>query len=125
MVSVSSDAQPVVASVNINFATPAVKPVTVPALFTLATKGAVDAHVPPVVGDKVVVPLIHIESFPEILAVGFNFTSTEMVLLQPVAVSEYVSIDDPVETPVTTPALVTVATAGEPDVHVPPVAGFT
>jgi hypothetical protein len=68
-------------------ATPAVKPVTSPALFTLATKGAVDAQVPPVTGDKIVVPLIQIESLPEMLAVGFNLTSTVIVLLQPVAVS--------------------------------------
>jgi len=125
IVSVSSDAHPVVKSVKINFATPAVKPVTTPALFTLATNGAVEAQVPPVAGVKLVVPLIQIESLPEMLAVGFNFTSTVIVLLQPVAVSEYVSTDDPVDTPVTTPALVTVATAGEADVQVPPVAGLT
>lgn len=119
------EAQPVVASVKIKVEVPAVKPVTKPALLMLATKGAVEAHVPPVAGVNVVVPEIHIESLPVKVAVGLALTVTEIVFEQPVAVSTYVKVEDPAETPVITPALVMVATPRFDDVHVPPVAGFT
>lgn len=81
------DAQPVEASVKMKVAVPAVKPVTNPELLILATNGAVEAHVPPVAGVKVVVPEIHIESLPVKLAVGLALTVTEIEFEHPVAVS--------------------------------------
>lgn len=119
------DAQPVEASVNIKVAVPAVKPVTRPELLILATNGADEAHVPPVAGVKVVVPAIQIESLPVNVAVGLALTVTEIVLEHPVAVSVYVKVDEPAETPVITPALVMVATPVLLLTQVPPVAGFT
>ena len=48
-----------------------------------------------------------------------------VVLLQPVVPSVKVKVTLPAETPVTTPALVTVAMAGLLLTHVPPAAGVT
>ena len=47
----------------------------------------------------------------------------EVVALQPLAVLVKVNVADPADTPVTTPALVTVATNGLLHVQVPPVVG--
>ena len=49
---------------------PAEAPVTIPALVTVATAGLLLTHVPPVVGDKVVVKFTHIEEVPVILTIG-------------------------------------------------------
>ena len=87
--------------------------------------GEVDAHVPPVVGDIVVVPAIQSESLPVIVAVGLALTVTLIVLEQPVDVSVYVKTEVPAETPVITPALVMVATPVLAEVQIPPEAGLT
>ena len=62
---------------------------------------------------------------PTIGALGVALTPKFTVLLQPVAVSVKVSTTKFEETPVTKPALVTVATAVLVLDHVPPEAGVT
>lgn len=57
---VGADEQPVDVCVQVNVAVPAVIPVTTPALFTVATAGFEDCHVPPVAGVTVVVEVTHI-----------------------------------------------------------------
>ena len=122
---VGIDTQPVVPSVKVNVAIPAAMPVTTPALVTVATDGLLLTHVPPLVGDKVVVNPAQILDAPVTLTTGSGFTVTGVVAeeTQPVAPSVNVNVAEPPETPVTTPALVTVATAGLLLVHVPPVEG--
>ena len=53
--------------------------VTIPLLLTVATLGLLLAHVPPVVGDKVVVVPTHMLLGPVILTVGFALTVTTEV----------------------------------------------
>ena len=102
--------QPVTVFVNVNVGLPAATPVTRPALVTVANDGLLLNHVPPVVGDKLVVPPIHIAAFPVILTTGGPLTVTaEVVAEQPVAVFVNVNVGLPAATPVTKPALVTVA----------------
>jgi len=122
---VGSDSQPVVELVKMNVTEPADTPVTTPAFVTVATAGLLLAQVPPVVGDKVVVPLIQILLEPVMLTVGGALTVTEVVgrETQPVLVLVKVNVTEPAETPVTTPAFVTVATAGLLLAQVPPVVG--
>ena len=110
--------------VKVQVADPAETPVTTPAFVTVAVAGLLLTHVPPIVGDKVVVAFMHIEEAPVILTVGEAFTVTaDVVLLHPVEVSVKVKVAVPAETPVTTPASVTVATAGLLLTHVPPLVG--
>ncbi len=52
---VAAEVQPVVVFVKLKVAVPPDTPVTTPALVTVATAALLLAHVPPVVGDKVVV----------------------------------------------------------------------
>ena len=97
---------------------------TTPAEVTVATEVLLLTHVPPVVGDKVVVDPIHIELLPVMLTAGKALTVTvPVVLLQLVVADVNVKVADPAATPVTTPAEVTVATAGLLLTHVPPVVG--
>jgi hypothetical protein len=58
-------------------------------------------------------------------AEGLAFTVNGRVLLQPSAVLVYVNVTEPAATPVTTPTLVTVATALLLLAHVPDVFGVT
>ena len=58
-------------------------------------------------------------------AEGLAFTVNGRVLLQPSAVLVYVKVTEPAATPVTTPTLVTVATALLLLAHVPDVFGVT
>ena len=62
---------------------------------------------------------------PMVGAVGLAVTVKETVLEHPVAESVKVRVVVPAATPVTTPALVTVATPGALLAQVPPVAGVT
>ena len=63
--------QLVVVLVKVKVELPAATPVTTPALVTLAEAGVLLTQVPPVVGDKVVVPpLAQIEDVPVILTIG-------------------------------------------------------
>ena len=97
---------------------------TTPAEVTVATEVLLLTHVPPVVGDKVVVDPIHIELLPVMLTAGKALTVTvPVVLLQLVVADVNVKVADPAATPVTTPAEVTVATAGLLLTQVPPVVG--
>ena len=116
--------QLVVDEVKVKVADPAATPVTTPAEVTVATDGLLLTHVPPVVGDKVVVDPIHIELLPVMLTVGNGLTVTAVVVLLQLVVDEVkVNVADPAATPVTTPAEVTVATAGLLLTQVPPVVG--
>lgn len=124
---VGTDAQPVSELVKIKVTEPADTPVTTPALVTVAMAGLLLAHVPPVVGDSVVVDPTQILVAPVILAVGRALTETGEVGADthPVVVLVNVKVTVPADTPVTTPALVTVATDGLLLTHVPPVTGVS
>jgi hypothetical protein len=116
--------QPVEVSVNVNVALPFDTPVTTPALVTVAMVLSLLTHVPPEEGLKVnVAPT---QSVGEgVLTTGAAFTVTdEVVLLQPVAVSVKVNVTLPIDTPVTNPALVTVAMVLSLLTQVPPVVGL-
>jgi len=114
--------QPVAVFVKVKLAVPADTPVTTPALVTVAIALLLLVHVPPVTGDKVIVLPTHTDDDAE--TTGFALTVTdEVVLLQPVAVFVKVKVAVPADTPVTTPALVTVAMVLLLLVHVPPVTG--
>lgn len=124
-VAVGIDAQPVVELVKVKVTVPADTPVTTPPLVTVATAGALLAHVPPDVGDNVVVNPTQILLEPSILTTGKAFTVTAEVgsETQPVPESVKLKVAEPAETPVTTPAFVTVATALLLLVQVPPLEG--
>ena len=68
--------QLVVDDVKVKVADPAATPVTTPAEVTVATDGLLLTHVPPVVGDKVVVDPMQIELLPVMLTVGKALTVT-------------------------------------------------
>jgi hypothetical protein len=125
IVAVGFEAHPVEVFVKVNVADPAADPVTRPALVTDATPELLLTQVPPDVGDKVVVEPTHIELAPVILTVGFAITVTAFVGFdtQPVAVLVKVNVADPAVRAVTSPALVTLATAALLLTHVPPVVG--
>ena len=102
--------QPVAVNVKVNVAEPDATPVTRPAFVTVAAPVLLLTQVPPVLGDNVVVLPTQIVVLPVILTVGNAFTVTaEVVLVQPVVVNVKVNEADPAATPVTTPALETVA----------------
>jgi hypothetical protein len=114
-----------VALVNVKFTVPADTPVTTPELVTVATAVLLLTHVPPVVGDKVLVLPTHTEVLPDTLAIGLALTVTVGVGVdaQPVALDVNVNVTVPAATPVTTPAFVTVALAVLLLVQVPLVVG--
>jgi len=89
------------------------------------TEGALLAHVPPVVGDNVVVRPTQMLVDPVMLAKGRAFTVTVPVgrETQPVPESVKLNVAVPAPTPVTTPVLDTVATAGLLLAQVPPLVG--
>jgi hypothetical protein len=114
--------QPVAAEVKVNVTEPAATPVTSPALFTVALVASLLNQVPPEVGDKVKVPPTHTEAPAE--TAGGPFTTTEeVVLLQPVAAEVNVNVTVPMATPVTKPALSTVAFVKSLLNQVPPEVG--
>jgi hypothetical protein len=122
--SVGSEEHPVDVCVQINVTVPGSNPVTTPALLTVAINGLLLAQVPPVVGDKVVVVSTQILSLPVILTVGLGVTITLIESERhPVDVSVNANFAVPEATPVTTPALVTVAMALLLLAQVPPVEG--
>lgn len=114
---------PVVLLVKVNVAVPAETPVTTPALVTVATLVLLLTQVPPDVGDNVVVFPTQIELPPVIFTTGKALTVKLLLLLQPVDKLVNVIVTVPAETPVTTPALVTVATLVLLLDHVPPLKG--
>ena len=107
---------------NVNVALPAPTPVTTPAFVTVAIEVLLLVHVPPVVGDNVMVEPAHIEVAGAVTT-GRELTVTaEVVELQPVVLLVNVKVTDPAATPVTVLPL-TVAFVGSLLTHVPPVAG--
>ena len=95
---------------------------TTPALVTVAIVISLLVHVPPLVGDSVAVLPTHTDAGA--VTVGSALTVTdEVVLLHPVVPSVNVNVTLPADTPVITPALVTVATAVLLLAHVPPLVG--
>ena len=93
-------------------------------MLTVAIEELLLDHVPPVVGDNVVVPFTQITLAPVIRTDVVAFTLTAAVgedEQPPVFVKVNVAV--PAAIPFTTPALVTVATALLLLVHVPPEVG--
>ena len=122
---VGSDEHPEEVCVQINVVVPGINPVTIPALLTVATRGLVLAQVPPVAGNTKVVVKTQI-SLSSRLTVGLAVTLTLIESdLQPVAVSVKANFTVPKATPVTIPALVTVAMEMLPLAQVPPVVGLS
>lgn len=104
---------------------PAETPVTTPLLVTVATAGLLLVQVPPVVGDNVVVLPIQMLLEPVTLTTGIACMVTAPVGndIHPVVPCVKVKVAEPAETPVTTPVLDTVATAGLLLAQVPPLLG--
>jgi hypothetical protein len=125
MAVVAFDIHPVEELVNVNVALPLLTPVTTPLLVTVATALLLLLHVPPDVGDNVVVVPTHIVVGPVTLTVGFPFTVTAVVALEihPVELLVKVNVALPAVLPVTIPPLVTVATALLLLLQVPPIDG--
>lgn len=97
---------------------------TTPEFVTVATAVLLLVHVPPVVGDNVVVPLIQIALGPVILPTGQELTVIARVgndIQPPVFVK--VKVADPTDNPVTIPSLLTLATFVLLLDHVPPLVG--
>lgn len=114
--------QLVVPSVKVKVTLPADTPVITPALSTIAIAGLLLTHVPPAVEDKV--PALPTHTDAGAVTTGKSFTVTaDVVLLQFDNPSVKVKVTLPADTPVTTPALSTVAIAGLLLTHVPPVVG--
>ena len=124
---VAMDTQPVVVLVKVNVTVPTATPVTTPSFATVAMAGSLLDQVPPDVGDKVVVDPIQILLEPVMLTTGNGFTVTGEVAaeIHPVVLLVKLNITEPPDTPVTTPALLTVATDGSLLVQVPPLVGDT
>jgi len=117
--------QPVDVDVNVKVAEPTETPVITPALVMLAIDALLLTQVPPVPG---VIPMeVPIQTVlrPVSVAMGLAFTVRVGVgiLVQPVAELVKIKLVVPTSTPVTTPPLVTVATAGLFVLHVPPDVG--
>jgi hypothetical protein len=121
---VGAEIQPAVL-VKVKVADPLATPVTTPAAVTVATAVLLLAQVPPVVGERAEVVPTQIGFAPLIVAIGNAFMVMAAVgaELQPVLVFVKIKEADPLATPVTTPASVTVATAVLLLAQVPPVVG--
>ena len=77
---VGLDTHPVTLLVNTNVVLPAATPVTMPPFVMEAIEVLLLTQDPPDEGDKVVVPAIQIESFPEIETVGLPLITIAKVL---------------------------------------------
>jgi hypothetical protein len=119
------DGHPVLLFVKIKVVEPTDTPVTIPLLFTLAIAGLLLVQVPPVFGDNCEVVPLHIFVGPTTEIVGFGFIVIAEVAFDahPVVLFVKVNVELPALTAVTTPAFVTVATAGLLLVQVPPEVG--
>jgi hypothetical protein len=114
--------QPVVELIKLKFTLPVETPVTTPALVTVALLLLLLVHVPPVVGDKVIV--LPTQTVGPALTTGKALTVTaEVVALHPVVLFVKVNVALPAAIPVTIPALVTVALVSSLLDQVPPVTG--
>jgi len=109
---VGLEAQPVDDWVNIKPEVPAEIPVTKPELLTEAIWGCVLNQLPLTVGDTIVVEPSQIVTGPIMLTVGLPLTVTGIVAedTHPEALSVYVNVANPTETPVTSPLFKIVAT---------------
>lgn len=115
--------QEVVVDVNVNVTEPSDTPVTTPALLIVAIELLLLTQVPPVEGLNVIVPPTQTPAAA--LTTGKAFTVNKVVvLLHPETVSVKVKLTVPAETPVTKPALSTVAIVALLLVHTPPVDGL-
>jgi len=123
--SLVSELQPVPESRNIKLTLPSEIPVTRPVLSTVATDGLVLDQVPPLLGISWVSVPIQIEVSPSINTISFPLTVMLSVgsEWQWVRASTKTNETLPALTPVTTPALVTVARALLELIQLPPVIG--
>jgi hypothetical protein len=71
---VGNEGQPVAVNVKVKVAVPGATPVTTPPFVTVATAGLLLVHVPPVLGDNVVLFPIQISALPTISTVGLPLT---------------------------------------------------
>jgi hypothetical protein len=114
--------QPVVELLKLKSTLPVETPVTIPALVTVALLLLLLDHVPPVVGDKVIVLPTQTEG--PALTDGKALTVTaEVFALQPLVLLVKVNVALPAAIPVTKPELVTVAFVSSLLDQVPPVTG--
>lgn len=120
-----NEIHPVDVDVKVKVADPAETPVASPLLAIVATAALLLTQLPPEVGDKVVVAPTQREEAPVMEATGLEIMETSLVDEdeQPFKELVKVKLAVPPETPVTNPALLTVATVGLLEVQVPPVAG--
>lgn len=112
-------------NVKVKVAIPWLMAVTTPELLMVATAGLELVQVPPEEGVNVVVPPTHIAVAPVIVTSGLSltFTCSEGRDTQPEEVCVKVKVALPLDTPVTIPELLTVATKGLLLDHTPPVEG--
>ena len=110
-----------------NVAVPGFNPDTKPLEVTLATALLLLNHVPPLEGERLVFPPIHISSTPtkEIVGFGLTINSDAIDAEHPVELFVNVKVTVPSEIAVTTPLLSTVATALLLLCQIPPVDGLT
>jgi hypothetical protein len=106
----SFELQPVTPLVKVNFAVPADIPVTIPVFVIAAIPELDEIHIPPLLGDMVVVVPIQIELIPviEITGLGLMVTGEVGSERQPL-LSVYTKVTFPPDTPVTKPVFVIVA----------------
>src|SRR5258706_5225247 len=116
--------QVVAVLVNVKVTLPAATPVTTPAFVTVAREGLLLTHVPPLIGLNVIAEPIHKLDDGTLTVGSALIVTADVVLLQVVVVLVNVKVTLPAATPVTTPALVTVATEGLLLTQVPPLVGL-
>ena len=117
--------QPVDESVKVKLVVPWATPVTTPLLATVATAGLLLTHVPPVIGDRVVVPATQIVAGLAVtIGLGNTTTGPTEPDVHPVLVSVQTNVALPAVRPVTRPELLMAATVPLLDAHVPPVLGL-
>ena len=118
--------QPLLVTVYVIVAVPADTPETTPEPFTVATLVLLLLHVPPESPLEVSVAVVPVDRVlvPEIVpALGnaFIVTVVEVLTLQPFALTAYVTVAVPADTPDTMPEALTVATAVLLLLQLPPV----
>jgi hypothetical protein len=120
------DVHPVEVKVNLNVAVPGDIPVTAPEWLTTATSGFIDAHVPPVVGERFVVPPIQIAWVPVTSTTGLGNTVSASGNTASHPVLLWINLNPviPALIPVTKPVFVTDATEGCKETQIPPVEGL-
>lgn len=124
MVSVT-DEQPVVSDTKVKAASPGEMPVTKPELVTEAMAGCELVQLPPSVGYSVDDPPKQSEVSPVMATTGrFNTcTGSEALDAQPLEEEVNIKVEDPGESPVTSPSLLIAAMAPLVESQEPPVVG--